>query len=351
MNKERIYPFLEDLQNRIDVTQEENLWCEWRKYADGKVEGDTFSPPNRKPAPPKIEWENISINRGIADHDDMILQQFKLCSDVIEKGSNRIMQIRPNYGVGILPSLYGVELFMMDEKANTLPNVYPLKNGLDDIQKLVQNPMPDLNGGFGKDVFMFAEDILEIFQDFPILSKYIFLEHPDCQGPMDVCELLWGSEIFADLYDEPELVHDTLVKISDTYEAFMSKWFKLINREMGYHSYGFKLHKGNIVVRDDSAMNMSGEFYMEFIRPYNQRVLNTFDGGGIHFCGRGQHFIEPMSKIDNLFAVDMSQPHLNDMETILSNTVDKGINLFLPKYDFDQTVLDKKHDLRYMYQG
>ena len=65
----------------------------------------------------------------------------------------------------------------------------------------------------------------------------------------------------------------------------------------------------------------------EFIRPYDQRVLTEFGGGAIHFCGRGEHFIASMGEVEGLHAIAMSQPELNDMETIYRHTVDRGIKL------------------------
>jgi len=85
--------------------------------------------------------------------------------------------------------------------------------------------------------------------------------------------------------------------------------------------------RGHAMLRDDSAMNLSPEMFAEFIFPYDQRVLREFGGGGIHFCGKGDHYIERMSDMDGLHTVNFSQPHLNDMEVLLANTVDKGIRL------------------------
>jgi hypothetical protein len=34
-----------------------------------------------------------------------------------------------------------------------------------------------------------------------------------------------------------------------------------------------------------------------------------------------------MSEMDKLYAINMSQPEYNDMETMFANTVDKGINI------------------------
>ena len=86
-------------------------------------------------------------------------------------------------------------------------------------------------------------------------------------------------------------------------------------------------HRGALVLRNDSAMNLSPEFYDEFSVPYDTRLLSHFGGGVMHFCGRGDHYIEALCNIPLLYGVNMSQPHYNDMEKIYRNTVDKGIPL------------------------
>ena len=82
-----------------------------------------------------------------------------------------------------------------------------------------------------------------------------------------------------------------------------------------------------IVLRDDSAMNLSPELVEEFILPHDGRLLEEFGGGAVHFCGRGDHYIERLSQMRGLHAVNMSQPECNDLGTILEHTAGKGINL------------------------
>jgi uroporphyrinogen-III decarboxylase len=81
------------------------------------------------------------------------------------------------------------------------------------------------------------------------------------------------------------------------------------------------------MLRDDSAMNLSPAMFREFIEPYDQRLLDRVGGGAVHFCGRGDHFIERIGQMRGVHAVAMSQPEYNDMEVIFRNTVDKGIRL------------------------
>jgi uroporphyrinogen-III decarboxylase len=72
-------------------------------------------------------------------------------------------------------------------------------------------------------------------------------------------------------------------------------------------------------------MNLSPALYEEFSVPYDSLLLERFDGGAVHFCGRGDHYIEALCKIPKLYGVNLSQPEYNDMETIYRNTVDRGI--------------------------
>ncbi|MBN2711709.1 MAG: hypothetical protein JXR97_04645, partial [Planctomycetes bacterium] len=185
---------------------------------------------------------------------------------------------------------------------------------------------PDLSRGWGGKVFQTAERFIECFSKYPELARHVHIYHPDLQGPMDVCELLWGSDIFVDLYEEAELVHEALSLITDTYIAFMEKWHSLIPATGEYSTHWGLLLKGQIMLRDDSAMNLSPEMYREFIMPYNQRLLDRY-GGGIHACGKVDHWLPIASELNNFHCFNMSQPHYNDMETVYQSTVDKGLRI------------------------
>ena len=65
------------------------------------------------------------------------------------------------------------------------------------------------------------------FADFPKVSEYVRIYHPDLQGPMDVCELLWGSELFLAMLDTPDLVHASLKLITETYIMTWNAYFEI----------------------------------------------------------------------------------------------------------------------------
>ena len=317
---------LSDLASRIDEAQEQHKHSEWDTFLNDRWPAEVFVPSKRKPSPPKVEWPSLRINSAFGGYDAMLLHQFRGCSDVLAAGGNGPLTVRCNYGTSILPSLFGVELFMMAEELDTLPTSHPL-HSTDAIRKLLDAGVPNLESGLGRNVFQATELFLEAFEKFPVLQRNIAFYHPDTQGPLDIAEVVWGSEIFYAFGDEPELLTAFLGLITETYTAFLRRWFKLVPRTRDWSYHWNMAHKGTLMIRNDSLMNVSPAIYTEFVRPFDQQLFDEFGGGAIHFCGRGDHFIEAMSEMRGLHAVNVAQPHLNDLSILFRHTIDKGIKL------------------------
>lgn len=324
--KKETIALLEDIERRIDPAVEEDFSAQWKDFLYGRFEGDLFTAKRKAVSAPGISVPAVHINDAI---DDLELMLCHGLQDVAAQLSTEVLSpcIRANYGTGIMTSLFGAELFMMPRHTNTLPTTRAF-NDTEVMRGLLEKGMPDLLGGLGRRVFDFGELCAEVFARYPNIQKYVEVYHPDTQGPLDLCELMWGGEMFLAMYDEPELVHGMLRLVTDTYTAFLEKWFAMfpIHAEMTTHWASLR-HRGGIVLRDDSAMNLSPELYKEFAAPYDAELLKHFKGGVVHFCGRGDHYMETLCSIPDLTGVNMSQPEYNDMETIYRSTVDKGIPL------------------------
>ena len=337
--------YLQDLESRINPAAEEDLYKEWKKFCDGEQNSEIFTPRRNIKNPPCVEWPDISINSALEDYESMALHQLKECSDIVAEGSGRLLTVRCNYGTGILSSIFGSELFIMDEELETLPTTKPIISDEEDIVELLERGIPDLNHGLGGRVFKMAEKYKELMEDYPKINRFVHIYHPDLQGPMDICELLLGSNLFTALIDNPELIKKLLQLITDTYLAFMQQWQEYVPFHQEYAFHWSMLHKGNIMLRDDSAMNLSPEMFDEFIRPYDQKLLSQFGGGAIHFCGKGDHFISKMTQMNGLYAINLSQPEYNDMEIIYKNTVDKGIKLIGLEREVAEKALEDDRSL------
>ncbi len=317
---------LEDLEKRIDPEIEDRLQTEWLDFIEGRFTGAIFSPRRTRQIPSSIEWPGVSVNRAQVDLDAMVLQQYGAYSGQLANGAGSMMTVRANYGTAIMPTLFGTNLFVMDEEQNTLQTCHPL--GAAAMPGIIENGVPDMLAGLGEPTFIAGKRFAEIAETYPKIGKYVHIHHPDMQGPMDLCEMLWGSEIFIDLLDKPDQVHELLVLLNETYITFMREWDAIVGTNgKDWAPHWSMIHKGKIMIRTDSGMNLSPEIYDEFIRPYDQQLFDELGGGGVHFCGRGSHYIESCCGMKGMHAIAMSQPHLNDMETIYRNTVDKGIML------------------------
>lgn len=317
--------YLEELENRIDENVESELLADWLEFAEGNHKGGKFVPGRPEKSGTRIKWPEINITNALEDYDLMTLSQYASCSECLKNGSGELLCVRANYGTSILPSLFGVELFIMDEKYNTLPTSKPLSGGTEALKKLIDRGVPDIYGGYGEKVFEMGRRFKNIAKTYPKIGRYVHVYHPDLQGPMDICEVLAGSGIFYMIMDEPELFSELLSLITETYIKFMKEWQKIWDYNGKYAVHWGWLYKGCIMVRNDSLMNLSPSIYEEFIMPYDQKLFDAFGGGAMHFCGRGDHYIDLAANIKGIYAINMSQPEYNNLEKIFKNTVQKGI--------------------------
>ena len=325
--KSETIALLDDLEARLDPETEEDYRRQWENFIENRVDVSGYFHPCRKnKKKPGVTFPQISINDALADYETMLCAQ--LAGASAQLAGDGIPSVRANYGPGILSSLFGAEIYLMDANLNCLPTTRVLGDG-ENARRLVEAGIPNLETQFGRSVFEMGEFFNEAFSKYPKIQKYVSIYHPDLQGPLDIAELLFGGELFYLMYDDPQLLKDLLQTITDTYTAFMKRWFALCPPyENGINDHwGSFRFKGELVLRLDSGMNISPEQYLEFSYPYDAQLLETFHGGVIHFCGRGDHYCPHLATLPGLFGVNLSQPHLNDMESVYRSLVDRNIKL------------------------
>ena len=313
---------LDDIERRILPEVEDDFIAQWELFWSGNHTDIVVSPKRKAVSLPAIEVKDIYINDALNDYELMLCSELARVSRALATGMGTL-SIRANYGTGIIPSLFGAEIFKMPKEQNILPTAIPFADE-DVIRQIIENGVPSFDKGFGKMVFEYGEMCREIFKNYPKIAKYVYVYHPDTQGPMDIAELLWGSDIFYAFYDDPDTVHELMGVITETYKSYLEKWFRLYPNNDGLNVHWDFFIKGNICIRNDSSMNLSPDFYKEFVFKYDKHLLDHFGGGIVHFCGRGDHYIDTLTTIDTLRGINLSQPHLNDMDKIYAATVSRG---------------------------
>ena len=137
-----------------------------------------------------------------------------------------------------------------------------------------------------------------------------------------------GMFLFIAFYADPGKIRAFTELVTETYIKYLTKWFEIVPEpDDAYFAHWGDLFKGHVMLRDDSIVNLSPEMYAEFVKPHDERILSEFGGGAIHFCGKADHCIDIMTDSENLTAVNMSQPELNDMRRIYDATVGRGVVL------------------------
>jgi hypothetical protein len=323
---------LERLEEAIDIEWEREKLARWKRFLDFEPVENGFrfrlaTAGGREPG----EWPRIRTNEAIRDRELMLLHQLGAVYGQVCRRTHEIPNIRTNYGTGIFSSMFGAEVFWMPDELDTLPTTRALE-GPDALRRLLDAGEPDVTAGWGAQVFETAEYFAEALSAYPRTREAVWIYHPDMQGPMDIAELLFGGELLVAFYDRPGEVKEVLEILTSTYVRFMKRWFELIPpRGAGrYMAHWSRFFKGQVMLREDSLVNLSPEMYVEFVRPYDQRILDEFGGGAIHFCGKCDHATDLMAEQRGLTAINLSQPELNDAQKLYDATVARGIVLDTP---------------------
>lgn len=233
------------------------------------------------------------------------------------------LQIRPNYGIGLISSLFGAQISVRDD---TMPWVIPMADETE-FRKAISHGIPDLKGGLAGRIQEAYEVFTEYLRPYPKCTQAIRLTQPDMQGPFDNVDLLRGKDIFYDLYDDPEMVHEALSVISDTMIAYQKTLPKL-NDRAGQDCYYIHraIYKGNILLKLDTETAMlSEEMFEEFCKPYNKRVLDGLGGGSIHFCGGGINWHARQISTQSATCLNFGNPESQDLFTDWKPSLDRGI--------------------------
>jgi len=257
------------------------------------------------------DWQEFPYNDAFVDPAKMLLNELRDPFLHHQLKDYRPVNLRCNYGTVIMPSLFGVPYRLTE---TSLPWADHL-GSRNDIRALIDRGIPDIKSGLGARIFETADYYCDVLAGYSNLGRAAEIYHPDFQGPFDSAHLIWGPDIFVALFDCPNLVHELLSLITKTYSEVMREW-KRCNREGNEFNTHWDFYmKGGILLRDDTPVLLSSGQYEEFVKPYDQMLLDEFTGG-IHFCGRGDHFIPSMCESRNMYTLHVAQPELNDMNSL-----------------------------------
>lgn len=276
------------------------------------------------------QWPTYPYNDAFVDPEKMLMNELGQVYARVRQRSIAPLNIRPNYGTVILASILGGPWQLTD---NSLPWAHELPGGRDAIGKLIDNGPADPTRELGGRCFATADYYRHVLAEFPPLDRAIDIYHPDLQGPYDVAHLVMGPDIFVAGYDEPELVERLVDVVTASYAAFIRLW----GERVGFaDADGLTTHwsfyiRGRIMLRNDTTILLRPEQYLQFVQPFDARLLSEF-GGTIHFCGKADQVFEPMLDTAGLAGVHMSQPELNNESRLRALAAARRLVVFSGPY-------------------
>jgi hypothetical protein len=220
------------------------------------------------------------------------------------------LQIRANYGNGLIASLFGAEVRQVEDN---FPWTAPV--GPQHVKAWLARGVPELETGLYPQIADTMAYYRTTLAPYPRCSAAIHITQPDLQGPFDIATQLWGGEIFTAFYDCPDLLQDFMELVAETYIMVCRAISPLTTQSLGdgFICLHWSVCKGGCLLKDDSSTMLSPRTYKEFIQPVNEKVLTSLGGGGIHWCGSGDQWRQEFVETQGLETADISQPDLIDL--------------------------------------
>jgi hypothetical protein len=249
-------------------------------------------------------------------------------------GDDLPITVRANYGIGIIPSLFGARV---EQHLDDPPWVLGYEDEKAFLSVMDRDPF-DFSQGLAPKVLQTLEFFGAALSDYANLRAAVALVLPDLQGPIDNAELLRGSDLFLDLIEEEERTDRLLSLMAKAQVGFARKLKPFITEPVaGFcHQHGVMLG-GNILIRDDTAVMVSKEMYERAVAPHDEWVLKAMGGGGIHSCGNVNHLASAYLDLEHNRSLDLGQPLMNDLGRLYAEA--KARRIALIRIDVDEDDL------------
>jgi len=206
--------------------------------------------------------------------------------------------LTPWFGTGVVASAFGCRIdFPPKQDPAVNPRYYPVRT-TEDIRRL---PIPDPE----RDGLM--PRVLE-FLRYMKQDSFLPVGITDFQGPLTTANQLMGyDKLMYLMHDAPTATHELMDKVTETLIQWAKRQKETIGEPLDECISDQQVYVGRhagIWFSDDDAVLISPKLYKEFVVPYNSRILKTFGGGCLHYCGNATHQKENFLDTEGLLAIN-----------------------------------------------
>jgi len=273
---------------------------------------------NRYPDAEDLPDKTIPYDQIYYDKDAMLESELRAALGARLGCGDSVPSIRANMGCGIYASILGV-------KQNIFPDKMPWVTKHLSKHEIKAKMSEKLTLS---DDFLRGLEYMDYFAE-SVEGSGCRLYPMDPQGAFDTAHLVMGDPIYYELYDDPGFVHDLLSFCCDAIMLGMDECLRHIpgsgQTVCYYNGLAMPRAKGGVKISEDTSTLLNQEQIQEFAVPYIERILRHYSGGYVHYCGRNDHLLAALLKLDNLYGLNFGNPEKHDMIEILARFAENGV--------------------------
>jgi hypothetical protein len=273
------------------------------------------------------EWPTFFWQEQIDNYDYMLLNELMPAYESAVLKDDKCFSIRPNLGQCFIPSLFGCEPDISEAKLDSMPWIKrdEKQHDIERIRELVGQGVPNIKGKLMDTYVEIVNDWKKRLQDYPKLQRFTHISLPDVQGPFNLAFHLRNVDLYTDIIDDPQLVHDLMNLMTETFVEVVT-YCKNVTGEPMDEAYYWNWHMaGGVRNVDDNSVLLGPEQYNEFVLPYNNKAFAPFDGGAHHSCGELEHLYGELFAIEKVKAMHFGNPEFQDFGKVRSLLEEKKI--------------------------
>ena len=257
------------------------------------------------------------------DREKMLTNELRGALHAMNGGREAVPSVRANMGCGIVPALFGIVPRLFEDKMPWVKEHLP-KGQLAEMQAI------DITI---TDEFRMAMAHMEFMAD-ALDGSGVRIYPVDIQGAFDTAHLLYGDDIFYDLYDDPDFVHHLLdlscAAIKLAFDECLARMPGSGEVVPHYNALAIPRSLGGIKLSEDTSTLLNQAQIEEFVAPYMRRALKEAGGGYIHYCGKNPFLYEAVLREPLVRGLNFGNPDMHNMERVLTDCAGRGIVYYGP---------------------
>ena len=252
------------------------------------------------------------------DSEKMLLNELNGAVSAVAGGMQAVPSVRANMGCGIYPTLFGLKQSLFTDKMPWLLNHL-------DKETIAQMGPEDLNFS---DEFKAGLEHMEYMAE-RLAGTGVRVYPLDLQGPYDTAHLVYGDDIFYDMFDDPGFIHHLMeLSVQSIFMGFDECLKRIPNADTEISHYNCLVmprSMGGLKISEDTSTLLSRDHIAEFVTPYTNKVLERYGGGYIHYCGKNPHLFDAvMDDMPKAFGINLGNTDMHDMAAFLQTCAARG---------------------------